>query len=78
MDVNSTGRVIHALAALRDADGDVATAAASKGIPPEILIRALAEGGANFYEQTPDGRVRPTAMGLRFAEQEAAFPYVNW
>ena len=77
-DINSTGRVIHALAALRDADGDVAKAAAAKGISPDALLKALAEGGANFYATSDDGRIRPTETGLRFANQVAAFPHVNW
>ena len=78
MDVNSTGRIIHALAALRDSNGDIERAAAAKGISPETLLRALSEAGSNFYAQAGDGRILPTEMGLRFAGQEGAFPYVNW
>lgn len=78
MDVNSTGRVIHALAALRDAAGDVAAAAASKGISEQTLLRALSEGGAILYKREADGRIVPTATGLRFAERTHAFPHVNW
>ncbi len=78
MDINSTGRVIHALAALRDANGDIGAAASAKGISEEVLLRALSEGGSNFYEKTPDGRIVPTATGLGFADQIHAFPHVTW
>jgi len=78
MNAQSAGRVIHALAALRDCDGNAANAASKLGISEETLIRALAEVGSNFYDQTGDGRIIPTHMGLRFAEAIDTFPYVNW
>ena len=78
MDVNATGRVIHALAALRDSDGNVQVAAVNLGISKETLLRALAEVGPKFYEELGDGRILPTPMGLRFADRVGTFPYVNW
>lgn len=78
MDINATARVTHALAALQAADGDVAQAAASQGITSERLRAALAEGGGNFYEVHPDGRIVPTPLGERFAERASVFPSVSW
>lgn len=78
MDINSTGRIVHALAALRDAEGDVQQAASRLGISEETLRRAIAEGGATFFEEGAAGTVKPTAMGSRFADRADTFPYVNW
>jgi len=78
MDVHATGRVIHALAALRDCNGNVEEAAVKLGISEETLIRALAEVGSNFYDRLDDGRICPTPMGLRFAGRVGTFPRVNW
>jgi len=78
MDIHTTGRAIHALAALRDCNGNVAEAAAKLDITPKQLVGALAEVGPAFYEQRADGKMVPTQIGLRFATRVETFPYVNW
>jgi hypothetical protein len=78
LDVNATGRAIHALAALRDANGDIVSAAAKLGIAEAVLLQAVSEAGPKLFQQAADGSINPTQMGLRFAEQVHAFPYVNW
>jgi hypothetical protein len=78
LDRQTGGRVIHALAALRDCCGDVAGAAAKLDISQEQLIAAIEEVGPNFYEMPGDGRVLPSRIGLRFADQVDVFPYVSW
>jgi hypothetical protein len=78
MDIQTTRRVIHALAALRDHNGDVAGAAGKLGISEKVLIQAVASGGPNLFEQSGDGKIQPTHMGLRFAARVDDFPYANW
>lgn len=78
MDIHSTGRAIHALAALRDSNGDVAKAAGRLGIRPDQVVEAVETGGSALYERLGDGRIMPTQMGLGFAERISTFPYVNW
>jgi len=78
MDIHTTGRAIHALAALRDCNGNVAEAAVKLGISQEMLVSALTEVGPTFYEQPGDGKIIPSEVGLRFATRVDMFPYVNW
>lgn len=78
MDKQTCARVIHALAALRDCNGDVEKAAAKLGTSPEYMTGALAEAGPNFYVDPGDGRLIPSQMGLRFATQVHVFPHVSW
>jgi hypothetical protein len=78
MDTHTTGRAIHALAALRDCNGDVAAAATKLGTSQERLISALRAVGPTFYEQSGDGKILPSEVGLRFASRADMFPYVNW
>ena len=78
MDVHETGRAIHALAALRDSNGEVDRAAQVLGISPAKLVQAVEGGGAALYERLGDGRIMPTQMGLGFAERSSTFPHVSW
>ena len=78
MDIQTTGQVIHALAALRDCNGNLAQAAARLGVSEDAIRRALAQAGPNFYTQSADGSIQPTEMGLRFADRVGTFPHVNW
>jgi DNA-binding transcriptional LysR family regulator len=78
MDTHIAGRAIHALAALRDCNGNIAEAAAKLGISQNRLVGALAEAGPAFYEQLNDRTIIPSELGLRFASRVDVFPYVNW
>lgn len=78
MDKQTGAQVVHALAALRDCNGNVAEACAKLDISAEQLLRPLEEVGSNFYEMTGDGRIVPSIVGLRFASQIDIFPYANW
>lgn len=73
-----TGRAIHTLAALRDANGDVILAANQLGVSPVKVVDAVEGGNSALYERQADGRILPTAMGLRFADRVSTFPHVSW
>lgn len=78
VDVNSTGRTIHALAALRDSNGDVAKAARRLGVRADQVVGAVETGGGALYERLGDGRIMPTQMGRGFADRVSTFPHVSW
>ena len=78
MDVNETGRVIHALAAVRAADGAVAVAAHKLGISQSALHRVLAPSSGKFWTVGVGGKVALTGMGNDFPDRISVFPYVNW
>lgn len=78
MDVNETGRVIHALDAIRRADGDLTKAAALTSTSAGRLQEVLDPSAGRFWNLTPDGRIRLTPMGDGFADRVATFPRVNW
>ena len=78
MDTHAAGRAIHALAALRDCNGNIAEAATKLDISQKRLVSALAEAGPAFYEQPNERTIIPSELGLRFASRVDMFPYVNW
>lgn len=78
LDTKETGRVIHALAAVRDSEGSPQAAAAKLGISEELLLATLSAVSPKFCSHDADGVIRLTPMGSRFADQTGVFPWVNW